>query len=65
MGRGVKAPRWYRSMTHVNLPDAHGIRDPGCRRKSGEHSEPRACPVVSRNTLLHFNKAKVIVQKSD
>jgi len=23
MGRGVKAPRWYRSMTHVNLPDAH------------------------------------------
>ena len=23
MGRGVEAPRWYRSMTHVNLPDAH------------------------------------------
>jgi len=23
IGRGVKAPRWYRSMTHVNLPDAH------------------------------------------
>lgn len=22
MGRGVKAPRWYRAMTHVNLPDA-------------------------------------------
>jgi predicted phosphodiesterase len=23
IGRGVKAPRWYRQMTHVNLPDAH------------------------------------------
>ena len=23
LGRGVKAPRWYRGMTHVNLPDAH------------------------------------------
>jgi len=22
-GRGVKAPRWYREMTHINLPDAH------------------------------------------
>jgi hypothetical protein len=22
MGRGIKAPRWYREMTHVNLPDA-------------------------------------------
>jgi predicted phosphodiesterase len=23
LGRGVKAPRWYRRMTHINLPDAH------------------------------------------
>ena len=23
IGRGVKAPRWYRQMTHINLPDAH------------------------------------------
>lgn len=23
IGRGKKAPRWYRGMTHVNLPDAH------------------------------------------
>jgi hypothetical protein len=23
IGRGIKAPRWYRGMTHVNLPDAH------------------------------------------
>jgi len=23
LGRGVKAPRWYRQMTHINLPDAH------------------------------------------
>lgn len=23
MGRGIKAPRWYREMTHINLPDAH------------------------------------------
>lgn len=23
LGRGIKAPRWYRRMTHVNLPDAH------------------------------------------
>lgn len=23
MGRGQMAPRWYRAMTHVNLPDAH------------------------------------------
>lgn len=23
MGRRGKAPRWYRAMTHVNLPDAH------------------------------------------
>jgi len=23
IGRGMKAPRWYRGMTHVNLPDAH------------------------------------------
>jgi predicted phosphodiesterase len=23
IGRGAKAPRWYRQMTHVNLPDAH------------------------------------------
>ena len=23
LGRGVKAPRWYRQMTHLNLPDAH------------------------------------------
>lgn len=22
IGRGVKAPRWYREMTHINLPDA-------------------------------------------
>jgi hypothetical protein len=22
-GRGVKAPRWYRHMTHISLPDAH------------------------------------------
>jgi len=22
-GRGVKVPRWYRRMTHINLPDAH------------------------------------------
>jgi hypothetical protein len=23
LGRGIKAPRWYRHMTHINLPDAH------------------------------------------
>jgi hypothetical protein len=23
IGRGAQAPRWYRQMTHVNLPDAH------------------------------------------
>lgn len=23
LGRGVKAPAWYRRMTHINLPDAH------------------------------------------
>lgn len=23
LGRGVKLPRWYRRMTHINLPDAH------------------------------------------
>ena len=23
LGRGIKAPRWYRRMTHLNLPDAH------------------------------------------
>jgi len=23
IGRGVKVPRWYRGMTHINLPDAH------------------------------------------
>ena len=23
IGRGAKAPRWYRGMTHINLPDAH------------------------------------------
>jgi len=23
VGRGVKVPRWYRQMTHINLPDAH------------------------------------------
>jgi predicted phosphodiesterase len=23
IGGGIKAPRWYRGMTHVNLPDAH------------------------------------------
>lgn len=23
IGRGKKAPRWYRGMTHINLPDAH------------------------------------------
>jgi hypothetical protein len=23
LGRGVKAPRWYRRMTHINLPNAH------------------------------------------
>jgi predicted phosphodiesterase len=23
LGRGVKAPRWYRRMMHINLPDAH------------------------------------------
>jgi predicted phosphodiesterase len=23
LGRGVKAPRWYRQMTHINFPDAH------------------------------------------
>lgn len=23
MGRGIKAPQWYREMTHINLPDAH------------------------------------------
>lgn len=23
IGRGRKAPRWYRGMTHINLPDAH------------------------------------------
>ena len=23
MGRGIKAHRWYREMTHINLPDAH------------------------------------------
>lgn len=23
LGRGVKEPRWYRRMTHINLPDAH------------------------------------------
>ena len=23
LGRGVKAPRWYRRMMHTNLPDAH------------------------------------------
>ena len=23
MGRGIKAPRWCREMTHINLPDAH------------------------------------------
>jgi len=23
LGRGVKAPRWHRRMTHINLPDAH------------------------------------------
>jgi len=23
IGRGIKAPQWYRGMTHVNLPDAH------------------------------------------
>ena len=23
LGKGVKAPRWYRRMTHINLPDAH------------------------------------------
>ena len=22
LGRGIKAPRWYRRMTHINLPDA-------------------------------------------
>jgi predicted phosphodiesterase len=30
MGRGIKAPRWYREMTHVNLPDAqigHAVID--------------------------------------
>lgn len=21
--RGIKAPRWYRRMMHINLPDAH------------------------------------------
>jgi len=23
VGRGRKVPRWYRGMTHINLPDAH------------------------------------------
>jgi len=23
IGRGARAPRWYRGMTHVNLPDSH------------------------------------------
>ena len=23
VGRGTKVPRWYRGMTHINLPDAH------------------------------------------
>ena len=23
IGRGTRAPRWYRGMTHINLPDAH------------------------------------------
>ena len=23
IGRGIKVPRWYRGMTHVNLPDVH------------------------------------------
>ncbi len=23
IGRGIKAPRWYRKMNHINLPDAH------------------------------------------
>jgi hypothetical protein len=23
LGRGFKEPRWYRRMTHINLPDAH------------------------------------------
>ena len=23
LGRGVKVPRWYRRVTHINLPDAH------------------------------------------
>jgi len=23
MGRGIRAPRWYRDMTHINLSDAH------------------------------------------
>jgi len=23
IGRGARAPRWYRQMIHVNLPDAH------------------------------------------
>lgn len=23
LGRGAKAPQWYRQMTHINLPDAH------------------------------------------
>jgi len=23
LGRGIKAPRWYREMTHINLPDTH------------------------------------------
>lgn len=23
MGRGIKVSRWYREMTHINLPDAH------------------------------------------
>ena len=23
IGRGIKAPRWYRGMVHINLPDAH------------------------------------------
>jgi hypothetical protein len=23
IARGIRAPRWYRGMTHINLPDGH------------------------------------------
>ncbi|GMR24117.1 MAG: hypothetical protein BMS9Abin37_2618 [Acidobacteriota bacterium] len=60
MGRGVKAPRWYRSMTHVNLPEANlGYAILDVVSKAASIQSRRDCPLVPATRFCTLTRPRL------